>query len=185
MKSMKNVSHIVSYMNNRAVALAKTNRYEDAVELYHSTINALSEDKKEISHRISYNLAMCYARGKNYEDCLHVLKDVIKGADGISKKAKSLHAKVEVALKKGTVLHFPEDKPKSDKVTHDVAQLLDAHSSKEVARQPGFNTVTWRSFISWNICVPIQAGFICSNNARVKYQKIRKYIRGELILNCT
>jgi CheY-like chemotaxis protein len=103
MQNLDSVNDVVSYMNNKAVALARTGLFKEGIEEYLKTIKALPEDETEMKSRIYYNLALAYARNSDLDEAkAQVEKALIKPSDAIKKKALSLKTRIEKALNDGS-----------------------------------------------------------------------------------
>jgi CheY-like chemotaxis protein len=106
---LESVPRIASYINNRAVALSRSGRFEDAIALYRRAIQCL-QGRNELA-AVIYNLGLAYARYGEYEQAISTLEN-LNGDTSILlfKKAKALLKKVKLCIKGGTQLFADEEK---------------------------------------------------------------------------
>ena len=106
---MDSVSKIVSHMNSRAIALAKAGRYDDSVNLYKDTLDAIPKVKKQECNAVTYNLALAYARYGDPDNTLATIEKISMANDELQRKVSSLKAKVVKCLSTNTALSLSED----------------------------------------------------------------------------
>ncbi|MFK7873755.1 MAG: response regulator [Oligoflexales bacterium] len=105
MGQLESLSEIIAYMNNKAVAHARCGEAESSLEMYRQTIASIPEDRIEIMASVKYNLALAFARLEQYDPCLEVLEEVIKGPNlPVKEKATSLSKRVSNALQSNVKL---------------------------------------------------------------------------------
>lgn len=106
MKVLESFSNIVSYMNNRAVALSKTGQLEEGIQLYHNTLEALPSDNVSDRSKVSYNLALAYARSQNLDKAEAQLINLVHRGEksGLKEKSLSLLNRLQTAKKTGREL---------------------------------------------------------------------------------
>lgn len=98
----ESLDSLVAYMNNKAVAYAKCGYAQDAVDLYHKTIESIPEDRVETRAIVSYNLALALVRDGDLEGAIKKLDVVLEAKiKKIEKKAQSLRERLKVAVDKG------------------------------------------------------------------------------------
>ena len=123
------VLRVGAYINNRAIALARTGRFADGIALYHRAIQALSERWHDLGATVSYNLGLCLARYGEYEEAIKVLTAVCaQPTVSVFKKANALLIKLRRATKKGVSLNLdigPLDPPKQMELLSNEQHLLD------------------------------------------------------------
>lgn len=68
-----NLNRVVSYLNNLAVSYAALGDFSRGLGLYNDAITIVGAHDKEIMHIISYNVAICYLRAKDYQSSLSIL----------------------------------------------------------------------------------------------------------------
>ena len=102
---LESVPRVAAYINNRAIALARSGRFEDGIALYQRAIQCLSGKWNDLGASVSYNLGLAYARYGEYDDALKTLQTICTDpAVPVFKKALSLMRKIKASLKDGTVL---------------------------------------------------------------------------------
>lgn len=102
MSQLENLSGLVAYMNNKAVAHAKCGFAEDAIQLYRKTMDSIPDDKPEIRTIVQYNLALGLARAGELDAAVKELEEVTKAKNPkVGKKAHSLKERLNAALAKG------------------------------------------------------------------------------------
>lgn len=109
MSSIASGRDIVSYMNGRAVSLAKSHRSDDAAELYTRTISALPEDWPDLVTSVAYNLALSYAREAKLTEAKDILAQIKHFKDqNIKYKVFSLRKRIKECITNKTKLEFKE-----------------------------------------------------------------------------
>lgn len=127
MLNADSLSTLVSYMNNRAVALSRTGRYKEAVGLYKSTFDSLPQSEKKTKAQVLYNLSLCHCRNNQLQDAKTVLDALAKETGGDTlKKAHALLRKVDQAIKTGTAIDLDggADNAKMEDVLDDLEECL-------------------------------------------------------------
>ena len=128
MQNLSNLSDVISYMNNKAIACARSGLFDEGVALYEKTLESIPEKNKKFIAIVNYNLALAYARNDKLDEALAQLKIVIdKGNTLVLGKAKSLSLRIQKALTQGSALVLKEDvanakppqKPQSDEMKDD------------------------------------------------------------------
>lgn len=95
--------HIISYMNNRAVALTRAKRFDDAIVLYRSTFESIPASWLELRATLSYNTALVYARHNLLDKATSSLEPLqhLTPDSSLFKRAKSLGDKIKQAVESG------------------------------------------------------------------------------------
>jgi DNA-binding response OmpR family regulator len=107
---MSQVSGLVSEMNNSAVALVKVGQFEQAVSLYRHTIEALPEELAETRAKVSYNLALAFARKGSLKESLAELEGLeLPEGTSVGAKISSLRIKVKQSLETKRPLKLVSD----------------------------------------------------------------------------
>lgn len=110
MSQMESVSNVVAYMNNKAVAMARCDKFDDGIALYKKTLEALPDNKADIEPLVRYNMALAKVRGGDLEGAMKDLEAVIKVNNSRAhKKALSLLKKVKHANDKGSAVALAQD----------------------------------------------------------------------------
>jgi CheY-like chemotaxis protein len=104
MQNMESLSNIVAYMNNKAVAHAKCGLTKEAIEMYDSTVESIPDDRVDLRAVVRYNKALSFARSGELDEAAAEAESVAQTASRVQKKAKSLAARIRLALKNGTEL---------------------------------------------------------------------------------
>lgn len=105
MAKMDSLSEVISYMNNKAVALAKTGKIEDSISLYNKTFDSVPDDKPDIKAIVKYNLGLAMIRQKLLPEALKAVSDAIAiGESRVLAKASSLKGRIQSSLDNGTEL---------------------------------------------------------------------------------
>lgn len=102
MNQIDSAKDIVSFMNNRAVALSRAGRFEEGITLYKRTLATLPKDWEELVYIVEYNLALAYTRYGEYENALGALAPILVSSFPITKKAKALEFKINKHVSTGT-----------------------------------------------------------------------------------
>ncbi len=114
MRDLESGRNVISYMNNRAVSLARTGRFEDGISLYRKTIESLPDSWKEISASVYYNLGLAYARYGDLQTAIDTLSDIKGAAEGTLKKSKSLIRRLQDCIDRGVKLDLKDDDENSE-----------------------------------------------------------------------
>ena len=121
LKDMESLNEIISFMNNKAIALSKNGMLEESIETYKQTLASIPENKKKYKAAVSYNLALAYTRANQLKSALDLLAQVGKtGAIPIQRKSKSLEARIKKAIANGNEITLKQSqnsakKPESNK----------------------------------------------------------------------
>jgi CheY-like chemotaxis protein len=102
MNEMESVSNFVAYMNNKAVAHARCGFVEEGIDLYHKTLKAIADDRRELIPIVRYNLALAQVRAGDLEVAVAELKKSLQDPKSkVAKKAASLRERLEKAIQSG------------------------------------------------------------------------------------
>lgn len=105
MEQLQSVGRIVGYMNNRAVALTRTGRYEEGIRLYRQTMASLPGEWSDTHDIVAYNLGLAFARYGDLQDAIEALKPTVERlASPLCSKAKALSGRIAHAHEKGLPL---------------------------------------------------------------------------------
>lgn len=99
MGELESGNRLVAYMNNRAVLLTLSGRFEDGIALYERALAAIPDKWRGLRDIVAYNCALAHARYGDYEQCLKTLKTLTPQEESLNKKVRSLGAKVQSAKK--------------------------------------------------------------------------------------
>ncbi len=109
LESMEMAQGVFGFMNNRAVAFARSGRFDRAVALYTDILTVLPEKHTEMLAAVRYNLGIVHIRRGDMETALTILGKADELPDArVGTKVASLLAKVKHAVELGVVLKFDE-----------------------------------------------------------------------------
>lgn len=139
MNSLEALENIISYMNNRAVAFAKTDRFEESLEEYDKTVKALPDDNFEMKSLVLYNNALALARANRLEEAKEKLDIVLAApSEKIKAKAISLKTRIDQSLSNGAAFQLNiAPAAKIEKKTTDDAGGEEPENVVEVLPNPG------------------------------------------------
>jgi CheY-like chemotaxis protein len=116
---------VLSYTNNRAVLLARQEKYDESIELYNSVIASLPEDKVRESSIVRYNLSLAYAKMNKTQEAEAALKAITNSKDfpSLHAKIQSLSTRVEdsIKTKKPLKLNVVTEEDRRKKILEDKA----------------------------------------------------------------
>lgn len=105
---LDSASKVISYMNNRAVALARIGHFEDSIAMYQKTIEALPKKMQDASLAVQYNLSLAHARYGDYDQAIESLAKIADAKHRIGQKASVLHQRLKTAQESGASIEFKE-----------------------------------------------------------------------------
>ena len=145
MGELDNLSNVLSYMNNKAVASARCGKYEECIKLYEKTIDSVPDDRKDLRSIVRYNLGLAKVRGGDLEGSLKELDEAMKDPNSrVYKKAQSLHKRTKKALETGSDITIKDDekfvsatspKTASEGATNE-ASIADLHEAIVASVEP-------------------------------------------------
>ncbi|MDD9950147.1 MAG: response regulator [Zetaproteobacteria bacterium] len=98
MENLSSLNSVISYMNNKAVASARSRNFEAGMELYKRTIESIPTKNKEVKAIVLYNLGLAYGRQDQWDKAKEEFDAVVAlGKSRVDKKAKSLLTRIELA----------------------------------------------------------------------------------------
>lgn len=107
MGQLRAIENVVSYMNNQAIAMARCNLFQEGVEQYKKTLEAIPEERPDIKGIVEYNSALAYLRnGQLAEAKEHLTRAASYSQSKVNAKAQTLLRKVEGAIEKGVQLQI-------------------------------------------------------------------------------
>lgn len=135
MSSLESLDHIVSYMNNKAVAHAKCGLPKEAIELYQKTMNSVPEDRTETLAIVQYNLALGLVRSGDIEGAVDILDRVLKHKGvKVGKKAFALKTRIKKALEKGTEFKLQSSDAAEQKLAAPAAPAKEPTEAEQAAK---------------------------------------------------
>ncbi|NRA65519.1 MAG: response regulator [Pseudobacteriovorax sp.] len=100
MARLENLDEIVSYTNNRAVSLIRTQSFDSGINLYKDAHEAVPEEKPVIRGILAYNLALAYIRTDEPNLAYETLKQVkLDEKTPLAAKIKSLKVRLGKSIK--------------------------------------------------------------------------------------
>lgn len=128
MKDMESLTEIISFMNNKAIALAKNGMVEESIDTYKQTLHSIPENKSKYKAAVSYNLALAYIRSSQLQPALDLLAEAFKiGSKPLQRKAKSLEARIKRAIANGSEIALKQQQnntTSSDQDSQDASKDL-------------------------------------------------------------
>lgn len=125
--------NILAYLNNSAIVRVKSGQIDSAIDLYQKAIESIPPDKTHLKAIIGYNLALAQVRKNDLKSALVTLvANTVGGDETISRKARSLNERVQIALRNGTTVQLvgePESINEAPSLRGDIALLLRRFSS--------------------------------------------------------
>lgn len=121
-KSLDSLLSIVTFTNNRAIALIRTDRFDEGIELYKEAIEAVPPQRTEILSILFYNLGLALARLNRLDEAQ---KELIHAAtqknEKLRNKIGSLKLKIKKTLEEGgkLELYTVSGKPAGDQASAD------------------------------------------------------------------
>lgn len=107
MEGLASLSKILGYMNNRAVAMARSGKGRLGMVTYRDILAALPQKHSSMRGIVTYNLALALVRDKKLADAAVCLEQIGKvESASLDKKINSLRKRVERAIKKGIPLEL-------------------------------------------------------------------------------
>ncbi|MFK7823273.1 MAG: response regulator [Oligoflexales bacterium] len=104
---MESIQELVSYMNNKAVALTKSGMIKEGIELYHKTIASMPDNKKDTKFLVMYNLGLALAKHGDLKGAKAQLESILsESPKKIERKCHSLKLRIEKSLDTGSKLEF-------------------------------------------------------------------------------
>lgn len=106
-KTLESLPRLVADLNNHAVTLIHTHKYDEGIGIYEKILHALPADRSEIRASVSYNLSLAFVRRNELNDALMVLDRLpADGPTEVFAKIRSLRLKVRNAVQTGREVHL-------------------------------------------------------------------------------
>jgi tetratricopeptide (TPR) repeat protein len=94
---------LVADLNNTGIAYIRTGEFDTGIQFYERTLQAIPEEGVEWKMKVSYNLALAYARQNKLEAARDLLTSCEKSPKfSVFDKMKNMLARLEKASKEGT-----------------------------------------------------------------------------------
>lgn len=117
--NMDSLTPLITYMNNRAVALVRQGEVDKGIKLYNDALEALPEERLKEKSAILYNLGLAFARINRLPESSEELTKIIEAHHPrLYSKVKNLKKNVDTAMKRGVALSFQaQDARKNEKLS--------------------------------------------------------------------
>ena len=114
LSQLDSLEEIVSFINNRAVALIRTKSFQSGLQLYQDAFTSVPEDRQQIKTVLAYNFALGQIRTSEQTKALELLKTIkIDKSSVIGKKIGSLRSRLSAALSSGAAFQLRPAAPPS------------------------------------------------------------------------
>ena len=122
--NLPNIMGVVAFQNNRAVAMSKTQRFSESIEVYQKTMEVLPEKAHEATDIVLFNLALAYVKSDDLAMAEETLGGIGKhGKSRVSAKAEDLRKRLGASVSSGVKLILK---------THDPVTMLAPNSGETV-----------------------------------------------------
>jgi CheY-like chemotaxis protein/Flp pilus assembly protein TadD len=115
MSQLDSLDELISYMNNKAVALARSGDVEGGISQYRKTLQSIPDDRVAVKAVVHYNSGLAYARSGDLEEAKAALEKAIKVKSDVKRKAESLRRRVVKSIETGEPLQLRSDDPSQSK----------------------------------------------------------------------
>ena len=120
MSKLDSLANLIGFMNNKAVAFARSGEPHSGIEQYRNAIKSIPEGETEIRSLVFYNLALAYIRLGELEEAKLQLENAINNpSPKIEAKAKSLMARISKSLADGSDFKLKSADKKEEKKAED------------------------------------------------------------------
>ena len=100
MMGMENINDIMAFLNNRGIALAKAQNFEEAKKFYEKAILSIPDNKLEMRYLVHYNLSLCHVKAGHLDAALKALDSIKKTSnERLKVKVSSLKTRIKAAMK--------------------------------------------------------------------------------------
>jgi len=114
MKSLQSLLSIVSFTNNRAISLIRTDRFDEGLKLYTEALQAVPENRNEVLAILHYNQGLALARANRLEEARQQMEAAAaKKSDKIKSKVSSLKGRIQKAIESNQKLELTVSKENS------------------------------------------------------------------------
>ena len=130
-----NLNRVISYLNNLAISETFSGDFSKGLGLYNDALNIVGSHDENARHVISYNIALCFLRCRDYESALVMLDNPELSPLVFSEKRNQL---------KDHILRFKEQNRLEDLYDHfSKKENADNVSSIDISQSP-INNVSLR-----------------------------------------
>lgn len=107
MEELSSVHQVLAYMNNRAVSLTRSGRFDDGIKLYQRTIESIPSRLADAKDAVIYNLGLAFARYGDLHQAMESLTDIASRIDSrVHRKSLSLMKRVKDAVERNVAVPF-------------------------------------------------------------------------------
>lgn len=133
MSQLQQLGNVIAFMNNQAVALAKSGKADEGISLYKRTIESIPENRKEMIATVQFNLAFAHLRQDRLDETLELLKPVLEGAtQRLKVKTQRLIQQINTAKASGKPLKLANT---------DMPKELEGKKSEEVKEKINYKEI--------------------------------------------
>lgn len=156
---------LISFMNNKAVALAKNDRLMESIEEYRKAAKSIPDSRQDLVAIIKYNLALAFARNGEMEQAHETLENVVRFEHSkVFRKSKSLLARLRKAMENGSNLELIAREASSFRPNEEL--IDDVYINEKIASE-------------------IKRGDLCCymifNNEETKDQRIHQLLKSTIV----
>jgi CheY-like chemotaxis protein len=130
MSDMKQVTSLVAYMNNKAVAYAKCGFPKEAVEIYEKTIQSIPEKEIQTKAVVTYNFALSLIKMNDFENASAKLLTLSSIESKVTKKAASLADRLKKTIESGQEFKLRTDEKPAVSPTPSNPESASKHDEK-------------------------------------------------------
>ncbi len=168
MSELHSINSFIGFMNNKAVALAKSEKFDESIALYRKVIDAIPDQQLNLKAVVSYNLGLGLAKNGDNELASKTLEETMAfGKTKVHSKAQSLRNKIEMSVRTGKPLKFARAEKANDSA--------DKGDQKDTANTP--TETNNRSLVA---TVQTNPGDLCCflvfNNPEPKDNKVKEML---------
>lgn len=114
MKSLQSLLSIVSFTNNRAISLIRTDRFDEGLKLYTEALQAVPENRNEVLAILHYNQGLALARANRLEEARQQMEAAAAlKSEKIKSKVSSLKGRIQKAIDSNQKLELTVSKENS------------------------------------------------------------------------
>ena len=153
MDKIPNLNRVVSYLNNLAVSYAAAGDFTKSLGLYNDAITIVGAYDEDIKHIVSYNVAICYLRSKDYKSSLKILDNPDLQPHIFGEKRERLRSNILKFSKQGQIEklydHFSIKREEKSESTISLKakepnQTEVDYNLKDIFFPDEVNTLTWK-----------------------------------------
>ena len=118
MGQIESLNKLISYLNNKAVAHAKSGFTGEGLVLYENTLKSIPDTRTDLKSRVLYNISLAKIREGKIDDAIENLKTIVLDPTApVLAKAQSLLKRCEDAKVKNSALVLRENDAPASPVT--------------------------------------------------------------------